>query len=54
MTIVDDITLLLKKIGVSVIIYLIPVTILVSGLLLTRYLLDDDDVKNSVSITTKP
>ena len=54
MAIVEDSILLLKKVGVSVIIYLIPVTILVSGLLLTRYLLDDDNVKPTVSTIIKP
>ena len=41
MAILDDVTLIGKKILVTVVIYLLPITILVGGLLLTRHLLDD-------------
>ena len=39
MAFLDDATLLVKKIFVTVIIYLVPVTIVVGGLLLTEHLL---------------
>ncbi len=42
MTILEDVTLIGKKILVTVVIYLLPVTILVGGLLLTRYALEGD------------
>ena len=39
MNLVDDAILLAKKIGVTVLIYLVPVTIVVGGLLLTEHFL---------------
>lgn len=51
MTILEDITLILKKIIVTIVIYLLPVTITVGGLLLTRHLLEDKAENNSPSQT---
>jgi hypothetical protein len=42
MTLFEDATLLGKKILVTVVIYLLPISILVGGLLLTRHLLDTE------------
>ena len=41
MAFVEDTKLLGKKILVTILIYLVPVTIIVGGLILTRSLLDD-------------
>ena len=43
MAVLDDATLLVKKIAVTIIIYLVPVTIAVGGLFLTEYLLNTPD-----------
>lgn len=42
MAFLDDTLLIIKKIAVTVVIYLVPVTILVGGLLLTKHLLGGD------------
>lgn len=52
MAILDDTLLLAKKILVTVIIYLVPITILVGGLLLTQCLLNDEEVVTSVNRET--
>lgn len=52
MALIDDVTLIGKKIVVTVVIYLLPVTILVGGLLLTRYLLDDTKQPANESAST--
>lgn len=55
MAFVDDATLLAKKIFVTIIIYLVPVTIIVGGLLLTEKLLSQPSRKiPSVSTTSNP
>lgn len=52
MPILDDATLLVKKIFVTVIIYLVPVTIVVGGLLLTEKLLKKPVTADSVIQST--
>lgn len=55
MAFLEDAQLLAKKVLVTLIIYIVPVTILVGGLLLTKHLLGGDDqplnVKNKSGIT---
>jgi hypothetical protein len=50
MAILEDSTLLVKKIAVTIIIYLVPVSILVGGLLLTKHLLSKPNEKVSHTI----
>ena len=52
MAFLDDATLLVKKIIVTVIIYLVPVTIVVGGLLLTEKLLREPSQANQVTNST--
>lgn len=55
MPILDDATLLVKKIFVTVIIYLVPVTIVVGGLLLTEKILKGPSQPDqTIPATSKP
>ena len=47
MAILNDVELIGKKILITIVIYLMPVTIMVGGLLLTKYLLDDESEKTT-------
>lgn len=58
MALLDDVTLIGKKILVTVVIYLLPITILVGGLLLTRRLLDTtpkqtNEIESKTSLNVK-
>jgi len=54
MNILQDVNLILKKIIVTIVIYLLPVTITVGGLILTRHLLEDKAEINSAPQTNTP
>jgi hypothetical protein len=53
MTILEDATLLTKKVTVTIVIYLVPITILVGGLLLTKHLLEGSGQSTGIQHTTK-
>ena len=54
MALLDDATLLVKKIFVTIIIYLVPVTIIVGGLLLTEKLLNKPEASKTLSNSSRP